>query len=346
VLFGLLLCEGAVRLRAWILYGTTAPVVSSLLVEDPATGLVVPRAGADVRGRKVQIHVDSLGFRGPEIPREKPPGTVRIACLGASTTFCGEVSSDEKTWPAQLERLLCARFPDVPIEVVNAGVPGYRISQTLASFRRRVLPLQPDLVIDYEANNDMARDTEELARARGLLGDAGAAAGWLDRHSLLVNLVHKNLEVRAKASSAGKLASLPPELTRSFAAELSALEDEAERAGVPLVVGTFLVKYRRGQPREVQLANADVAFYYMPWMTVDLLLDGIDAYNAAIRDVARARGIVLADDPDAVPADADHYADCMHFTDAGCERLARRFERVIARRRVLDAIVAAARRAK
>jgi len=30
---------------------------------------------------------NSLGFRGEEFPREKPPGETRIACLGASTTY-------------------------------------------------------------------------------------------------------------------------------------------------------------------------------------------------------------------------------------------------------------------
>src|SRR5262245_37533496 len=33
------------------------------------------------------ISIDSLGLRGPEVVVPKPPGTVRILCLGDSTTF-------------------------------------------------------------------------------------------------------------------------------------------------------------------------------------------------------------------------------------------------------------------
>ena len=35
------------------------------------------------------------------------------------------------------------------------------------------------------------------------------------------------------------------------------------------------------QPRETQIDNASIAFYYMPWMTIDGLLDGMDLYNSA-----------------------------------------------------------------
>jgi hypothetical protein len=47
------------------------------------------------------------------------------------------------------------------------------------------------------------------------------------------------------------------------------------------------VKFRPNQPREVQIANADVEFYYMPWMSIDGMFDAMDTYNQAILDYAR-----------------------------------------------------------
>src|SRR6185295_13489173 len=57
------------------------------------------------------VRINRHGFRGEEIRAEKPPGAVRIFCLGDSTTFGiwlerpGERRADT-SYPAELERLL------------------------------------------------------------------------------------------------------------------------------------------------------------------------------------------------------------------------------------------------
>ena len=98
---------------------------------------------------------------------------------------------------------------------------------------------------------------------------------------------------------------------------------------VPLVLSTFIVKYRRSQDRATQIKNADVEFYYMPWMSIDGMLDAMDVYNQAILDYAKRAGLPVVDDREAVPADAEHYSDCMHFLDKGAEAMADRFARYI-----------------
>src|SRR5687768_16193849 len=83
----LLGAEGATRLRQKLKYGSTATLEESYTV-DPRINLRVPVANFN-NGR---ISVNSLGFRGPEIAVPKPAGTLRLAFLGASTTWCAEVS--------------------------------------------------------------------------------------------------------------------------------------------------------------------------------------------------------------------------------------------------------------
>jgi hypothetical protein len=56
----------------------------------------------------------------------------------------------------------------------------------------------------------------------------------------------------------------------------------------------------------------------MPWMSPGMVLSCFVAYNAVIRDVAAERGLVLADGEDAIPPDDEHFADSVHFRDAGC----------------------------
>src|SRR5688500_18306525 len=105
---------------------------------------------------------------------------------------------------------------------------------------------------------------------------------------------------------------------------------ELARRDVPLVLSTFLVKYRRGQDRATQIANADVAFYYMPWMSIDGMLDAMDKYNEAILRYGRQRGLRVVDDREAIPPDAEHFTDCMHLADKGAEAMADRFFRALA----------------
>jgi lysophospholipase L1-like esterase len=46
-------------------------------------------------------------------------------------------------------------FPDRQIEVINAGHNSFTISDLLELLRQRVLPLQPDIILFYEAKNNI-----------------------------------------------------------------------------------------------------------------------------------------------------------------------------------------------
>jgi hypothetical protein len=332
----LLACEGILRARAWIRYGTASNAVRDpMLTFDPAAGIYVPIPGYEVKGATIHIKINSLGFRGPEFSREKPPNTFRIVCLGASTTFSSEASSNAAIWTQRLQDKLQAAYPDTRIEVINAAVGGYVASDNLKNLTHRVLPLDPDVVIYYEANNEIVKDTQELAASRGLLGPNGrrqsAFVSQMSRFSLTFDLAYKNLVIlmRSRTQAQGAIDRVPPELPARFIGVLDDMRSALAARGVPLVVSTFIVKYRRDQPRPTQIANADVAFYYMPWMSIEGMLDAMDVYNTAIVDYGRRKGLPVVDDRNVIPADADHFADCMHLTDMGNEMMAERFFRFI-----------------
>jgi hypothetical protein len=79
-LVALAAAEGLTRLRQWSKIGT-ASSFESLYKVDERIQLRVLVPGARVGN----ITVNSLGFRGPEIPAAKPKGRIRLAFLGAST---------------------------------------------------------------------------------------------------------------------------------------------------------------------------------------------------------------------------------------------------------------------
>ena len=347
VLGALLLCEAALRVRAYIRYGTLGMSVRDPMIHfDEAADLFVPTPGYRIQGNQVNISINSLGFRGDEFTREKPHNTVRIAVLGASTTFNAEVSSNHATWPHRLQETLRAAHPGLGIEVINASLGGYVSSDNLKSLRHRVLPLEPDLVIYYEANNEIVRDTRELAMQQGLIADGGRPPRIVElaRYSLMFDLAYKNLAilVRGRSESGRKMDNVPTELPRRFIQTLDEMRQELDRKGIPFMVSTFIVKYRRDQERSLQIANADVAFYYMPWMSIDGLLSAMDVYNQAILDFAASRRLHVVDDRYAIPPTAEYFTDCMHLADKGAEAMAARFHRYFEKHRIVEQLVGAA----
>lgn len=141
----LLAAEAALRVRNQIRYGGTFWGVDETYEVDPASGLRIPIPSS----RFGPIGINAFGFRGPEIAREKPPGRLRLAFLGGSTTYCAEVSSDAMTWPALVVKALRQRWPSLDIDYLNAGVPGYTVRTLLPALEKRVAQFKPDIVVIY-----------------------------------------------------------------------------------------------------------------------------------------------------------------------------------------------------
>jgi lysophospholipase L1-like esterase len=335
--------EGAVRVRAWWKFGSSSPSVRDpMIVYNPDWDLWTLRPGHEVRGSTFHITINSHGFRGDEFTINKPPRTIRIVCLGASTTFSGETSSNATTWTHLLQQQIQQDFPQVKVEVINAAVPGYVAADNLKNLKHRVLALDPDLVIYYELNNQIVRDTQQLARERGLLpAPHSPVVKAIVDHSLLANLVDKNLKIYWRGrSTETRIDSIPLSLPTQFLGELEEMRRILSERGVPMVLSTFVVKYRRDQDRATQIANADVAFYYMPWMSIDGMLHAMDVYNQAILDYAANHQMLAIDDRFVIPADAEHFVDCMHLSTRGNAVMAKRFSGALRASGLLPPIVA------
>ena len=111
------------------------------------------RLEMDAGGQHFRIEINALGYRTREFTPEKPAGTVRVICIGGSTTVAGR--TNEETYPALLEARLRRRWPGLPLEVLNLGTSGVDSALWL-SWIDKVLGFEPDVVVQYEAINDIA----------------------------------------------------------------------------------------------------------------------------------------------------------------------------------------------
>jgi len=93
-----------------------------------------------------------------DVPRrlEKPPGTLRVACLGDSVG--GDCDLFHTNVCATLEEILGAARGGRPVEALNFSVPGYNTMQEARSLEIKALPFSPDVVVVLYVVNDPAPD--------------------------------------------------------------------------------------------------------------------------------------------------------------------------------------------
>ncbi len=122
------------------------------------------------RGVSFHFSSNSDGFRGREFG-PKDSGTIRIVCVGDSSTF-GWGVDDEYTYPRLLEARL-ERAGGPRVEVFNLGIPGFTTRHGLGVLRHYALELEADIfVFSFGANDPrmVLRPVDEV-----LSGDDG----WL-----------------------------------------------------------------------------------------------------------------------------------------------------------------------
>ena len=312
----------------WLQYGTVKrdgrPV--GLYVEDARHRLHL-RPGARLHGLFHKIDINRLGFRGPELETPKPPGTFRVWCVGGSTTFDIFASSNETTWPARLEQRLREMTGTGRIEVINAGIPGENLEGSLEDFVRFHPTVGPDVLVVYHGPNDLQKGLEAVfgqpppPEAPPLLPDVA-----------LVRLLSRDVAPRALI---GRLHRQVNEDVLDFLRrEFTRLIDAALTRNVRVVMATHAFRARdgvRGEMAEDEVREAAGLYLMAP----EQVIAGFRAMNGLITDLARERGLPLADVRAAVPPDDRYWGDFMHFTDDGSRLAAQTIAETFAREGLL-----------
>lgn len=106
--------------------------------------------------RSPGYNIDAAGFRAPpgQVPAERP-----VVLAAGSSFVMGDEVGDDQTWPAYLQAL--AGQP-----VVNAGVSGYSLDQTVLYLERLVPRLKPAIVIAGFTPGDVWRGELRVAYSR------------------------------------------------------------------------------------------------------------------------------------------------------------------------------------
>ncbi len=233
--------------------------------------------------------------------RTPPPGTPRLLVLGDSFAF-GFFVDDHQTFSARLAR----RPTPAPVEVLNAGVPGYSAAQGLLYLRELLPSTNPDAVAIAFGTND-ARDAAtrwptDLARLddgvllealrRRLAEPEGEAAWRSDPFAVVRDLRPGPLEPLRRTWIYRTLRDPLVSLKRELIERL----DSADRAAPP-VPGAAL-----GAVRRVSLPQYEAALHTMVGLVRNTGAEPIliaatlePDYRAALLRTAAERGAALLD---------------------------------------------------
>ena len=109
------------------------------------------------------------------IPVEKPANNLRVVVLGGSAVH-GSYHNIGLNFPRYLQAMLESRFPETKIDVVNLSYAGLN-SSAMTRLVKDALLLKPDVVVLYQAGNDLGR---LLVMQQGGAASRGCFLGWRD----------------------------------------------------------------------------------------------------------------------------------------------------------------------
>lgn len=107
-----------------------------------------------------QFPINSNGFRGPEI-KQKQTGSIRIICLGGSTTYGLTLTYDE-TYPKLLQDILDRAVGKNHYDVINAGISAFKLCHIIELAKNEIIALQPDMVILMSVFNNLHRQGQNF----------------------------------------------------------------------------------------------------------------------------------------------------------------------------------------
>jgi lysophospholipase L1-like esterase len=203
--------------------------------------------------------VNELGYRGPARPREKPPGTIRIAAIGDSFTYGQAVRADE-TIPALLETELQSRLGAAPrIEVLNFGVPGLNVEEYREQYALFAAQWQPDVALVFLFENDLEPPMCDLARADRFW--------WYVRNVYVFRLVGFGL--RMYGESRPVVEGPVPRLRHALAALAAEIRNTSARPAVVVLGDPLRHEFRRDENAPVSaLLSAMFAQADLPWLDI------------------------------------------------------------------------------
>jgi lysophospholipase L1-like esterase len=285
---------------------------------------------------KGPIHINKLGLRGRDLIQRKPEGTLRVLCLGGSSTF-NYHASQGRTWPMLLEQYLRTALKQ-DVEVINAGTPGYSLYQSSVRFEHELINYDPDVVLVYHLWNDLKLfwmdNPADMISKWEVHGRFNEASTLLEPFPLLDNMSRvsqfvthlrfawiSNMKKRRRADDEGWFhLKLDKRITgpgvEFYRSNLQRVARVAADHNLPLgLIDQAMIVVE--DPAATQ--NSKIRYNYLGF-DHPTVLEAVRRARAVTREVAMADNVSIIT-TDGFPKDFEHFRDHVHLNEAGLAKL-------------------------
>lgn len=281
---------------------------------------------------------NSIGFRGAE-PPEDFDRALSLVAVGGSTTE-EYYLSDEKTWPALIQKKLANHFNDLWIN--NAGFDGHSTFGHQMLIDQVLADLHPDVLLFLIGLNDIERSDLNEGYDNGFAKNHYLnGLDYVTKKSELANLL-ANL---ARVWQAQRIGVAHSSIDLSTLERIDVEEEEMQR--VLEEQRPYLEAYRQRVLRLIELtraAGSEPLFLTQPvlWgegidpttkqeLTRIKIKSGrhaklfwliLQQYNQVTKEVGEQNNVLVIDLANEMPKDSKYYYDGYHFTNEGAEKVA------------------------
>lgn len=291
-------------------------------------------------------HNNSLGFKGPEPPKDFADWLTVVA-IGGSTTECLEIAAD-KTWPHQLGVKLEHDFNKLWLN--NAGFCGHSTYGHYVLVHNFISKLKPKVAVFLIGINEVGvsnprefdtrlstkisfRSLDRLLASLACRSEVASAALNLYRYAFpkSVQAIGQRDMGELDLTSLPTMELTAPEKTEllkthadkyvpAFEARLRRLLKVTRDNGIisvlltqPVVYGPVVDKSTGVDLGKIVVANG---------MNGEVGWQVLELYNGVTRRVGAEEGVLVIDAARQMPKDSKYYYDLMHFSNAGAEKIA------------------------
>jgi hypothetical protein len=290
---------------------------------------------------------NDFGLRGRPLSLAKPPGIVRIAFLGASTTVCAHhrLFSYPDRVVDWLNRFAASNGYAARFEALNSGREGLNSEDFVRIFLDELVPLDPDLAVYYEGSNQFTSATSlafPSVPARARIDPADPIAAHRLPAVLRDNLALGRLAERALNGFVSVGEPRKPAYVLRPRVSVDDPSPDPDDPGLPLQL-PVIVKDLDGILAGMRSAGGRLALSSFVWLaSEDLRLSPVrnrgiyeqlntvlwplryadirrlaDFQNRVFRAYASERGADFLDVAADVPRDPELFSDAIHMTEGG-----------------------------
>jgi lysophospholipase L1-like esterase len=324
-----MLMEFLLQLRAQLKFGNSILTAAfadsntegSLFVQH--NGYQLLAADVEFEGSSIKVQSNQLGLRSAAVG-PKTNSNIRVIALGASSTYGAYAATNDDTFPAILQRI----SSDIPLEVINAGIPGNDISSQYLLYAEQLAGLSEDVLILYSGlSNDVGRLCQRNGAAKSYALPQLQAPKWL----LSVDLLLKNsTDLRYVPYKYSPMPDLNPYL-QQYAASLRQIVKLAQQRQVKTILfAENLRAFRNNQPLQLQQQLAASALYYTPCLTAGQFSEVFEQYNQVQQQIAAEYAEVhYVRLSGQVPGGREYFTDSVHFSAKGEQAIAAALAQVL-----------------